>query len=671
MALYKVAVATGNFLEARTRDYISITLVGALGAGQQRVLDNFGIDFLPGAVDEYRIKEDRDLGEILLIRLHKGPFSIFPEDNWYCMYVTVTSPGGVIYRFPCYRWIEGYPTVELAEGTAMLSSASNLHVTLKKQRVSDLEQRRKVYRWKVYHPSFPKCIDVANNDELDKGAKYSITKTVHFVINKNVSNIAIKLKGFDGRQESWKSFDELKRVYWTLKTAKSEYVSHHWKEDAFFGYQYLNGPDPTLIKRCNKIPGNFPVTDEMVSYSLGASTSLEKELQKGNIYIVDHKMMEGLRANVLNGKQQYMAAPLCLFYRTPKDEVIPLAIQLNQTPGSETPLFLPSDNEWDWILAKIWVRSTSFAFHQAVSHFLRTHVFAEVFCLATLRQLPMAHPLYKLLVPHLRYTLQINVLARERLIGPGGAFDKNTAVGIAGIAELIKRDMETLKYSTLCLPENLQSREVESLPHFYYRDDGMKIWLAIESYVSGIVDYYYKSEESIQKDPELQAWVAEIFKEGFLERKSSGIPSSLETRVELIKYLTMVIFTCSAEHAAVNSGQFDFLSWMPNGPSTMRQPPPKTKGLATMESVLEALPEVGITTNIMTTVWTLSKEPGDMRPLGTYPDEHFTEEGPKRCIRAFQERLSEISREIEHRNASLPIKYNYMNPKVIENSVSI
>ncbi|XP_069502548.1 polyunsaturated fatty acid lipoxygenase ALOX15B-like [Ambystoma mexicanum] len=673
MARYTVQVKTGSFLAAKTRDNISITLVGALGESKKRTLDNFGVDFLPGAEDEYYIKEKTDLGAIVLIRVYKErlPLSLLPPDNWYCSHFTVISPGGATYRFPCYRWIEGFGTVEIPEGTGELISAIPPNTILLKQRELELKQKQEIYRWKVYHPDFPRCLDVANSLELDSNSKYSLTKTVNFVNNISGPGLETALKGFLRRRDSWNSFDEIKRALTFHRTDVSDYVAQHWKEDKFFGYQFLNGVDPMLIKRCKKIPTNFPVTDRMVSPRLDASTTLEAELQNGNIYIADYKILDGIPANVVNGQQQYMAAPLCLLYHTPQDGMIPLAIQINQAPGPENPIFLPSD-ELDWILAKLWVRSSNFPFHQGLSHFLRTHAFAEVFCIATLRQLPMCHPLYKLLIPHTRYTLQINALARDVLIGPGGTIDKFTAVGVAGLAQLIARDMQSLTYASLCIPDDLRCRGIESLPNFYYRDDGLKTWSAIESYVSSIVEYYYKSEESIRRDSELQAWVGEIFKEGFLENTSSGVPSSLETHSELIKFLTMVIFTCSAQHAAVNSGQFDFLSWMPNGPSTMRKPPPKSKGTTpSLESVLDILPDVGTTANIMTTVWGLSKEPGDKRPLGTFPDIHFTEEEPKRYIRAFQSRLSEISAEIERRNESLPLEYSYLNPKVMESSVSI
>uniref|UniRef100_A0A670Z9K9 Lipoxygenase domain-containing protein n=1 Tax=Pseudonaja textilis TaxID=8673 RepID=A0A670Z9K9_PSETE len=112
---------------------------------------------------------------------------------------------------------------------------------------------------------------------------------------------------------------------------------------------------------------------------------------------------------------------------------------------------------------------------------------------------------------------------------------------------------------------------------------------------------------------------------------------------------------------------FDFAAWMPNTPATLRQPPPTVKGTASLKSILEVFPEVNSTCALLDVLHLLLFQ----RPLGHYPEEHFTEEMPKKLISDFQKRLAVISEEIEERNQALPIGYHYLNPSLVQNSVSI
>lgn len=66
----------------------------------------------------------------------------------------------------------------------------------------------------------------------------------------------------------------------------------------------------------------------------------------------------------------------------------------------------------------------------------------------------------------------------------------------------------------------------------------------------------------------------------------------------------------SGDHV-VGSLQHDFGAWMPNAPSSMRQPPPQNKGTTTLQSYLETLPEVNTTCNNLLLFWLVSQEPKD------------------------------------------------------------
>uniref|UniRef100_A0A8C3H8E0 Lipoxygenase domain-containing protein n=1 Tax=Chrysemys picta bellii TaxID=8478 RepID=A0A8C3H8E0_CHRPI len=116
--------------------------------------------------------------------------------------------------------------------------------------------------------------------------------------------------------------------------------------------------------------------------------------------------------------------------------------------------------------------------------------------------------------------------------------------------------------------------------------------------------------------------------------------------------------------------QYDHGAWMPNFPATMRNPPPQAKGTTSLESYLDTIPEVNSTSHIGALGCSWACLFNELL-LSTYPDEHFTEEEPKRLIAAFQGHLAQISQEIQERNKSLPIPYHYLDPHQIGNITSI
>ncbi|NXU28444.1 LX12B protein, partial [Thalassarche chlororhynchos] len=106
----------------------------------------------------------------------------------------------------------------------------------------------------------------------------------------------------------------------------------------------------------------------MVASSLGGGTNLGKEMQEGWIFIVDYEVLEGIPAGTIHGHQQHVAAPLCLLHQGADGILRPIAIQVGiHTLGPPSPIFLPSDAEWDWLLAKTWVRNANFYSHQLLT----------------------------------------------------------------------------------------------------------------------------------------------------------------------------------------------------------------------------------------------------------------------------------------------------------------
>uniref|UniRef100_A0A8C6WUB0 Arachidonate 12-lipoxygenase n=1 Tax=Neogobius melanostomus TaxID=47308 RepID=A0A8C6WUB0_9GOBI len=645
METYTVIVATGTSEYAGTNNYIYVTLVGEQGESERTLLDNPGLDFCRGAVDKYQVSSPSPLGPLLLVRLEKQRYWV--EDNWFCRYVTVESPRGHTATFPCYRWLVGDTKMEIREGPAKKLKDDSLPELLA-HRKAELRGRQKTYRWLSWAPGIPRCIDAKSEADLPQDVRFDNEKRSDFE-----HSLHYKLVIRFGK--SWNDLEDFRQIFWKLKSPIAEYCMEHWKEDWFFGYQCLNGCNPRMIQQCNKLPDKFPVTADMVQSSLCKTETI----------------MEGLPANVIKNEQQYIAAPLCLLYQHPDDGLIPIAIQLGQTPGVDTPVFLPSDPPLAWLLAKTWVRHSEFQVFQVLSHLLRTHLVVEVFCVATLRQLPAVHPVYKLLAPHQRYTLEINCRGRTQLISSNGIFKRVVSTGGDALLILAQREYKVLTYRSLHPRHDFIDRGVTRIPKYFYRDNVLLLWDTIHGFVSGMVSLYYKSDSEVEEDQELQAWIRDVTDEGFAELPDFGLPSSLSSREELSTLLAVVILSCSAQHAATNNGQFDWCAWVPNTPCTMRQPPPTDKDTVTMDTIMSTLPDVSQSCVQLAITWHLVCIFNNQIPIGHYTEEHFTEKEAQDLITKFRKDLANVEEQILRENEGLELQYLVLLPSRVESSITI
>uniref|UniRef100_A0A8C2ZED8 Uncharacterized protein n=1 Tax=Cyclopterus lumpus TaxID=8103 RepID=A0A8C2ZED8_CYCLU len=595
-------------------------------------MSSLGGDMFSLDTGTYTLSTNLSLEKLLLIKVEKDPFCYLPEDEWYLSKIVVTTPEGEAILFPCYRWISRGELVELRGGRGLMYQ----HMLLWSQkfiwRNSYVPFGNFFYfvglffRWKILAEGLPHINHFNNVLELPAEILYNVVLDV-VPVGQNIYIYYIYI----------------------IFAILPEYVSEHWKEDDFYGFQFLNGLNPKVIKRCSELPPNFPVTEEMVNLEIisvlgDGFVCLSSQYNFALIYLA------------YNGEPLHVTAGLCLLYLNPENKLMPIAIQLHQQPSEQNPIFLPSDSETDWLLAKMFIKNVDSMDHQAVQHLMKTHFLAEVYTVAALRKFSVIHPLYKLLIPHFKSTLYINTGGRKNLFGPDGAFSIVCSLGYDGLTELMRRALSETTYSSLCLPEDITARGLESIPNFYYRDDGLKLWDIINSFVKAVVEYYYPSDSEVRKDNELQEWISEIFTHVIM--LPTGFPESFHTVEEVIKFITMVIFTVTVQHAAVNNGQFDYYSCVPNISLLLRKPPPTTKGQSSMETILETLPNVGETVNFEV-------------PMGSYPDERFQEPAPKQMIKEFQAELSNFSEAIATRNLLLKIPYSYLDPAHIENSIAI
>ena len=137
----------------------------------------------------------------------------------------------------------------------------------------------------------------------------------------------------------------------------------------------------------------------------------------------------------------------------------------------------------------------------------------------------------------------------------------------------------------LFLIRGMAVRDSES-PHGYklliedypYAVDALDIWSAIESWVKEYCSFYYKSDDMISNDAELQSWWKEIREKGHGDKKDEKWWPEMKTFDELTETCTTIIWVASALHAAVNFGQYPYAGYHPNRPTISRRlmPEPNT-----------------------------------------------------------------------------------------------
>ncbi|CAI8046595.1 Polyunsaturated fatty acid 5-lipoxygenase [Geodia barretti] len=303
----------------------------------------------------------------------------------------------------------------------------------------------------------------------------------------------------------------------------------------------------------------------------------------------------------------------------------------------------------------------------------------EAYAMGLMRNIPDAHPVYKLLRPHTRYTMAINNKARESLIGPNGAINATFSLDLQGQKDVFCRAGKKYSVNWSNIKRDVKARGVQDsslLPFYHYRDDGIKIWDALTTYVNSIIDLSYHDDKSVKEDKELQSFAHDIHNNGFPAYDGSYLnghdfPPSISTKAEIVEICTLIMFTGSAQHAAVNFGQYTYYSFVPNAPLTLHHPPPAEKGKLTFKQLMDALPNEEGTQNMITVTSLLSKYSSDEIFVGTYPAELVVEKEAKAAAENLRKTLEKITVEIEERNKALEVPYIYLLPKKIPNSITI
>lgn len=451
-------------------------------------------------------------------------------------------------------------------------------------------------------------------------------------------------------------------------------IAQTYESDDVFAYMRVAGFNPLVIERIASPGDRFPVTNDQYQAVMGSEDSLSAAGQEGRLYLADYALLDGAISGTFPHAQKYVYAPLALFAvprgTEPNRMLRPIAIQAGQNPQVH-PLITPRSGHYAWLFAKTIVQIADATLHEPVAHLARTHLFVGSFILPTHRQLLPSHPLSLLLRPHFEGTLAINDAAQRVLIARGGGVDRLTGATIDNSRVLAVKGLQSYRFDAAMLPIQLKQRGVDDpnlLPVYPYRDDALLVWDAIQDWVSDYLRLYYPDDAAVQADAALQGWAAEAQAYDGGRVIGFGQAGGIQTCDYLVDAITLIIFTASAQHAAVNFPQKDLMMYAPALPLAGYMPASTLQGEVSEQDYLQLLPPLDQAQRQLNLLYLL----GSMyyNTLGTYPQNHFTDARVRPLLRSFQAKLNQIEATIQQRNQERPA-YEYLLPSRIPQSINI
>ena len=447
-------------------------------------------------------------------------------------------------------------------------------------------------------------------------------------------------------------------------------IAKDFQNDRCFAAMRTAGPNPVMLKRLKILDERMPITDELFRIAAPCD-SLDAALGEGRLYLADYAVLDGAELGNFPNGQKYLYAPLALFVISgPSKELLPVAIQCQQKPAADNPIFTPNDG-YNWLIAKTIVETADGNIHEASTHLGRTHLTMEAFVVSAYRRLAASHPISLLLWPHFEGTLAINKAAWQHLMTEKGGIDKLMGGTIKTSQQVAVHGVQSTRVMNDLLPLSFTQRGVDdrdAFPNYPYRDDALLYWDAIHEWVSAYLRLYYSNDAELQRDTELRNWIRELTASDGGRIKGLPNDGTIQRVDELIEVVTYVIYTCSVQHAAVNFPQYDCMSYVPNMPLAGYRPAPISKTGATEADFLAMLPTLDMAELQMELGFLLGTV--HYTQLGQYDDNQFQDQRVAAPLQRFQNRLADIGQTISARNQTRQ-PYETLAPSGIPQSINI
>jgi arachidonate 15-lipoxygenase len=443
-----------------------------------------------------------------------------------------------------------------------------------------------------------------------------------------------------------------------------------WLTDEGFAEQRITGCNPQAIRRLDAIPADFPFSDGQLQAAAGAGRSLAEEAAAGRLYFADFEALAHVKGSDYKGRHRTIPSPRALFWWDGNAEKLcPVGIQVRRQAGAR--VFLPSDPLLDWVAAKMAYQCADACHQEIGTHFAWTHMVMAPVAVITNRQLADQHPVHQLLAPHFRFYLQDNELGRVSFINPGGPVDRMLGGTLQESLGIPLNLYKTWNIRSFTLPAELARRGVADptiLTRYPMRDDGMPIWNAIDAFVGNYLGIYYKRDDDVAADTELQAWARELASRDASQNGGciAGMPERIDSVALLQEILTTVIWICGPLHSMLNFSQWDYIN-LPNMSYALYAEVPEEVGATTYDTLMNLMPPYSQASYQLWWCKILTSYRYDK--LGDYVW-RFSHPEAQLAVQMFRQSLQIIEKETDARDATRPVSFPYLKPSLCINSIN-
>lgn len=219
----------------------------------------------------------------------------------------------------------------------------------------------------------------------------------------------------------------------------------------------------------------------------------------------------------------------------------------------------PGDANWEQAQKIALCAATTHV--SLVRHFNGVHLAAGApFAIATRNNLPAAHPLRRLLWPHIYGTQYSNQVVTKGQMVKGGDFETTFSLTHAGMCKLFGDTYEQYDVTVLDPSRDAERRGIANAgfktPALANRSDLFNVMLA---HALRYLQAYYNSDADLQADQAFQNWLAELERlvpNGIRRLYGDGVTIESAARV-----LAAFIYLAAVEHEILGTGLWNYQLW--------------------------------------------------------------------------------------------------------------